>query len=478
MPAKRLHKTPILILIVGILVFGSSVIFKQNLQPSKIQLKNLEISKQSSSKQFKKEDLLNQIQSENLDYKQEMQNGINYFQKQEFRLAISHFVKANKLNKTESLPYVLSAEAYLNLDKPELAEKNLYAASFKSNYGLYGKLIEAQYYIYSRENAKAIASLNFLSPQYADVQFLQAIFYLNTHQIEQAKLVFENLSRNQINNPYYYLANVFLENHELYLTFRDSPVGFLQVLFAKQLLNSNQIVSARALTYTALKENNLFRDAWLTLGYSFLKAKENLKAFQTLEKTRKLDPYHSQTHLYLGITHFKINNFNSAIHHLKLSLNYETKDPNLAQEFLGHSYFASQNFENANDIYKNLINNQYINPYVLANLCQIYLKESDFKQATSLLQLFKDKFGFHDLYSYNLAHLYLLTKNFPKSIQYLENTLKINPISAEAYFLLAQNHKLLNNPNSYKSNLSKALALASANKDMKLYQKIINEIQE
>ena len=139
---------------------------------------------------------------------------------------------------------------------------------------------------------------------------------------------------------------------------------------------------------------------------------------------------------------------------------------------------SSQNFENANDIYKNLINNQYINPYVLANFCQIYLKESDFKQATSLLQLFKDKFGFHDLYSYNLAHLYLLTKNFPKSIQYLENTLKINPISAEAYFLLAQNHKLLNNPNSYKSNLSKALALASANKDMKLYQKIINEIQE
>ncbi len=84
MPAKRLHKTPILILIVGILVFGSSVIFKQNLQPSKIQLNSLEISKQSSSKQFKKEDLLNQIQSENLDYKQEMQNGINYFQKQEF----------------------------------------------------------------------------------------------------------------------------------------------------------------------------------------------------------------------------------------------------------------------------------------------------------------------------------------------------------------------------------------------------------
>ena len=42
-------------------------------------------------------------------YKDKINQGLNYFINQDYRLAISHFVQANKLDNTQALPFLLSA---------------------------------------------------------------------------------------------------------------------------------------------------------------------------------------------------------------------------------------------------------------------------------------------------------------------------------------------------------------------------------
>ena len=265
------------------------------------------------------------IQNSEQSYQNQINKGLNYYINQDYRLAISQFVQANKIDKNQALPFLLSAECYLNLDKPELAKKNIYAAQFKNNYGLYGQLVELQYYIYSRENSEAQKLLASMHPEYAEVQFWQGIFALNTQDINNAKKSFETLANSPENNPYYHIALSFKYNYELFQTFRDADTGFLQTLTAKNLLNHNQIIASRLLSYTALKENPLFRDAWLSLGYSFVKSREYTKALKTLDKTRKLDPYYPETHLYLGIAYYNTNNYANAIRHLTLANNQQSK---------------------------------------------------------------------------------------------------------------------------------------------------------
>jgi len=415
------------------------------------------------------------IESADQSYKDKINQGLNYFINQDYRLAISHFVQANKLDNTQALPFLLSAECYLNLDKPELAKKNIYAAQFKENYGLYGQLIELQSYIYNRENTQAQNLLASLDPNFAEIQFWTAIFALNTFDLDSAKKHFDILANSPDNNPYYHIALSFKYNFELFNTFRDSKEGFLQTLTAKNLLNHNQIVASRLLSYTALKQNPLFRDAWLSLGYSFVKSREYTKALKTLDKTRKLDPYYPETHLYLGIAYYNINKYENAIRHLKLANNQKSKNAELIQEFLGLSYFKTQNNQ-AQAIFEQLISENYFTPNTLSSLTQIYLNQNQLDQAASILQIFKQHFASHELFSHNLGHLYFLTKNYKKSIQHLQTATLINPTAASSYYLLAQNFRAIKDNSQYTQNINQALELATKQKNQSLYSLILKEI--
>jgi len=456
------------------IIFGAillSLSFKNNLQTKKLEFNETKIESSISEQSITKE-----IEDLPINYQSELKKGLDFIKDHNYRLAISHFVQANKIDSTQALPFLLSAESYLYLDKPELAKKNIYAASYKEQYGLYGKIVELQYYIYARKNNNAVALLESLPNKYAEVQFWHAIYALNTHDIQTATKIFKNLTQTQENNPYFNTAKSFNYNLKLFYSFQDSPTNFLQTLTAKNLLNENHIVAARLLNYTSLKQNPAFRDAWLSLGYSFVKVREYKKALQTLEKTRKLDPYNADTHLYLGITYYNLKNFTNALRHLKLAVSFETKHKTLAKEFLAHCMYE-KNEPNTKQIITELINENHLTPLLLSNLTQLHLEENNLDQAATTLQLFKNSFQNHNLYFYNLGNLFFKTKNYAKSLQNLELSLKLNPTSSQAMYLIAMNHKRLDNTQTYTKSLNTALSMATKVGNKNIYQKILNELQ-
>ena len=462
-------------LVATICIISGSILLSLSYKNKTLETQRIQFTETRVESSISHKEILDQIQNTTGDYQTELNKGLEFIKDHNYRLAIAHFVQANKKDNSQALPFLLSAESYLNLDKPELAKKNIYAASFKKDYGLYGKLVELQYYIYSRENQKAVEILKSLPNQYAEVQFWHAIYALNTQDLKTSTQIFLNLANHKQNNPYYNSALSFGYNLELYKTFKDAPINFIQTLTAKNLLNNNHTVAARLLSYTSLKQNPAFRDSWLTLGYSFVKVREYKKALQTLEKTRKLDPYHPDTHLYLGVTYYNLKSFQNAIRHLKLAINFETKHKLLAKEYLAHSLYETQDIESKNQIIE-LINENYLTPVLLSNLTQIQLKENQLNQAATTLQLFKTHFQKHPLYFYNLGSLFYNTKNYAKSIENLNLALQLNPNSSESLYLLAQNHKKLENQKTYQNYISQALSLSTKLNNKTIYNQIIKEM--
>ena len=114
---------------------------------------------------------------------------------------------------------------------------------------------------------------------------------------------------------------------------------------------------------------------------------------------------------------------------------------------------------------------------LLSNLTQLHLEENNLDQAATTLQLFKNSFQNHNLYFYNLGNLFFKTKNYAKSLQNLELSLKLNPTSSQAMYLIAMNHKRLENTQTYTKSLNTALSMATKVGNKNIYQKILNELQ-
>jgi uncharacterized protein HemY len=136
-----------------------------------------------------------------------------------------------------------------------------------------------------------------------------------------------------------------------------------------------------------------------------------------------------------------------------------------------------KNEPNTKQIITELINENHLTPLLLSNLTQLHLEENNLDQAATTLQLFKNSFQNHNLYFYNLGNLFFKTKNYAKSLQNLELSLKLNPTSSQAMYLIAMNHKRLDNTQTYTKSLNTALSMATKVGNKNIYQKILNELQ-
>jgi len=128
-------------------------------------------------------------------------------------------------------------------------------------------------------------------------------------------------------------------------------------------------------------------------------------------------------------------------------------------------------------IFENLVAQNYFSPNIFSSLSQIYLSEKNLEKAAQILQLFKQNYFDHELYSHNLGHLYFLTKNYEKSLEFLQKAILKNPNASSSMYLISQNYKALHNQQLYTQTLNQALQIATKQKDQNLYNLILEEIK-
>ncbi|WP_461830219.1 SPOR domain-containing protein [Aquifex sp.] len=173
--------------------------------------------------------------------------------------------------------------------------------------------------------------------------------------------------------------------------------------------------------HRAIKINPNEPKIWNALGIAYMEVKEFQKAENSFKKALQLNPNYSEARMNLGILYMKQGRYDLAVQYLseaagdeffekkhiafyhlakvykalgrkKEYVYYLEKAVNYnplyleAQLELAEAYKEVGEYEKAEGIYKQLINNGYDDPYILYKLAEIYYLMGDYQRARNLIK--------------------------------------------------------------------------------------------
>ena len=402
--------------------------------------------------------------------------GDDFKNENDYKNAIKSYLSAHNENPDAASPYIGIGTIYYQLEKFDLAEKNLTSAYTKGPLDTNSSNIFLRILIQNNELAKATELVKKIKEPNTESVFLDAILNLNkgNHKIFQEDII--KLSSLTTNDKYVELSKILLKSNEIFLTFTDSPISYLQVLAAQNLIDNKEHVIARSLLFSSLKIKNDYRDAYLLLGYSLLLSDKNKDAEQALEKSLQIDPYFAKSHFYYGLSLLKQEDYQNSIASFlqALSSNYEPKFD--VYKNLGNAYFEIAEYQKAADNY-----------YLAQNITPLSLNET-----SKLLEILIERLN-NPVEALNIANKncimpetnakssallgYALLSNQKKSEakNHLLNSIKIDPNDPETYIYIAKLNVAENKKTEAKTNLEKAKSIS---KNPKLSARINTEIDK
>lgn len=157
-------------------------------------------------------------------------------------------------------------------------------------------------------------------PDSLQIQIAIGRTYLYENKIEQAREIFwqldEDLPEVQLYRSivlFFYQefdnsrAELSANSHpRLYNAFEtfdyytETEISYLKALYAKALIEISQHQAAMPILNELINQNPNYRDAWIMLGYSYMKISRLDDAIHALEKAYNLDPEKAEALYYLG----------------------------------------------------------------------------------------------------------------------------------------------------------------------------------
>jgi len=129
----------------------------------------------------------------------------------------------------------------------------------------------------------------------------------------------------------------------------------LRVLIARSFAQTNQPHLAKEVIWPVLKKERDYRDAWIILGYSYLKLEQFKDAIDALEEATKQDPEKPETLFYLGFAYAGNDEPEKAIKELEQALENGYEPKIHVDQKLAELYFLVKNYDNATKKYEDVI---------------------------------------------------------------------------------------------------------------------------
>jgi tetratricopeptide (TPR) repeat protein len=184
---------------------------------------------------------------------------------------------------------------------------------------------------------------------------------------------------------------------------------------------------SKNLLWDILKEKRDYRDAWIILGYSYLKLEAFNEAIDALEEAKRQDPEKPETLFYLGLAYAGNGQLSEAIDILELALSNGYEPSIHVEQKLAELYFQSEDYEKASKKYEDVISlnpsdiNYFIRP--------IYIYIDKLQNPEKALSL-AEKANLHhpdNAMSYNLlGWAYVANHDFINAKKNLEKSLELN----------------------------------------------------
>jgi len=202
----------------------------------------------------------------------------------------------------------------------------------------------------------------------------------------------------------------------------------IKTLLARSFNQSEEYEMAIPLLYEVVKEKNDYRDAWILLGYAYLKIDKVQDAIDALERAKKLDPNNANTLFYLGLSYYSVNDYQQAANNLEKA-KFGGFEPKIqVDQKLAEVYLQLQNYKKSAQSYEEVLahNNEDINYYVRP----IWIYIEKLNQPQNALQLAKKAAEIHpkDAMSFNLiGWSYIASKKFDMAESNLKKAMVMNP---------------------------------------------------
>jgi len=411
---------------------------------------NTSISEKPSTKIKHPANIIPEITAPKRTYTEHIAIGDSYLQNGYIDKAIAEYYAASKSNSKSIEPLKKLGEAYLENNQGSLALETFNKAAKISPNSIEIFINIARAYISLNDIESAKNLVWQLDQNNIYVKYYSAIILILYNDLEGAKNHFSEIA-NTVNIEDQNLkikAEKFLEDYELFDYFTEEETVYLKLLLAKTLTELNEYKASIPLLFKIIEEKNNYRDAWIVLGYAYLKTNQIPDAIDTLKQAKDIDPEKADTLFFLGLSYFANNETDKAIYYLEQAsdLNFQPKD--LLKMKLGDLYLLKKEYKKSAKNYEEVIAINPINLDMFVRSTWIYIEQLDKpKKALEISKKAVENFPEKGM-SYNLVGWsYLAANKNNEAKEYFLIALDLNPNLDATHLnlgILYEKEKLIN----------------------------------
>jgi tetratricopeptide (TPR) repeat protein len=273
-----------------------------------------------------------------------------------YDLAIDTYTQASQKAELNKEPLLKIASIQL-LQKEYIKAKDmsLHILSIDQHSGL-AKLYLGQAHIGLENFADAKNVFDSITSDDQKVQYYQGMMALYFGEYQRGRTLLDSAANKEGGNET--IARNALNFVNALNEFDRYDAGLdahLRVLVARSFAQSDEPQLAKEVIWPVLKETRNYRDAWIILGYSYLKLKQFDDAVDALKEAKQQDPEKPETLFYLGLAYAGADKPEEAIKELEQALENGYEPKIHAEQKLAELYFLVEDYESATDKYEDVI---------------------------------------------------------------------------------------------------------------------------
>lgn len=245
---------------------------------------------------------------------------------------------------------------------------------------------------------------------------------------DAAKAIFNDIVNQPESDELRGKADSFLAAYAEFNAFAEGDPLHRVVLLGRSYNQVEAYDLAIAQLLEVVKSKKDYRDAWILLGYAYLRQEKFPDARDALEEARKLDPDKPEPLFYLGITYYGLKDLDKAIQYFELAKKKGYEPVIQINQKLAEIYLIQKNYPKSAQNYEEVLalNGSDVNYYVKP--LWIYL--DILKEPQKAVALAEKAVKAHpdQAMSYNLlGWAYLGNKQYKEAQQYLDKALTLDP---------------------------------------------------
>jgi tetratricopeptide (TPR) repeat protein len=343
-------------------------------------------------------------------------------------LAIAEYQNAYLKDTSKTYPLYQIGKLHLANQNYLKAQKIYELILKKEPDSLEAKINLGKSLINQREIEKAKETFNGIKAGNQTTKYYQGLLAAYSGDHAKAKELLQAAADSKDNPQIQTNASKVLDAYREYDWNTESPTIHLKVLLARSFNQVQEYQMAIPLLFEVTKEKLDYRDAWILLGYAYLKTEKYPDAIEALERAKTLDPEKAETNFFLGIAYYTVNDFNKAETYLLKAkeLGFEPKIQ--IDQKLAEIYLQLKNYQKSAESYEKVLSlndndvNYYIRP-VWIYIEKLNQPEKALALSRKAVQTHPQTAMSHNLLAWSLIY----TKNFNQAEDQLKSAMEIDP---------------------------------------------------